>query len=215
MQWGKKMHDDLIDTVNWAIENSIADPKKIAIMGGSYGGYAALAGVTFTPDLFACAVDVVGPSNLLTLIQSVPPYWEPILNDFKKRVGPWDTEEEKEALRQISPLTFANKIKKPLFIAQGANDPRVKQAESDQIVQEMNNNKIPVIYALYKDEGHGFAKPGNRLSYYALVEQFLAPILGGRSEPIGEDLNDANFLLNGKIISTEQEAEVMLKTMLK
>ena len=210
MQWGKKMHDDLVDSVHWAVANKIADPAKIAIMGGSYGGYAALAGVTFTPDLFACAVDVVGPSNLLTLINSVPPYWEPILNDFKKRLGPWDTEEEKEVLRQVSPLTFANRIKKPLFIAQGAHDPRVKQAESDQIVSEMKNNNIPVIYALYEDEGHGFAKPTNRLSYHALVEQFLAAILGGRSEPIGEDMKEANLLLNGKV-SNSQDAEKTIK----
>jgi dipeptidyl aminopeptidase/acylaminoacyl peptidase len=210
MQWGKKMHEDLVDSVNWAIENKIADPAKIAIMGGSYGGYAALAGVTFTPDLFACAIDVVGPSNLLTLINSVPPYWEPILNDFKKRIGPWDTEEEKEALLQISPLTFANRINKPLFIAQGANDPRVKQAESDQIVEEMQKNNIPVIYALYKDEGHGFAKPSNRLAHYALVEQFLAAILGGRSEPIGDDMQGANLLLNGKVVNNE-DAEKIIK----
>ena len=210
MQWGKKMHDDLVDSVNWAIDNKIADPTKIAIMGGSYGGYAALAGITFTPDLFACAIDVVGPSNLLTLINSVPPYWEPILNDLKKRIGPWDAEAEKEALRQISPLTFANKIQKPLFIAQGANDPRVKQAESDQIVEEMQKNNIPVIYALYQDEGHGFVKPSNRLSYHALAEQFLAAILGGRAEPIGVDMQGANLLLNGKVASSK-DAEKIIK----
>jgi len=211
MEWGKKMHDDLVDSVNWAIERGIADPKKVAIMGGSYGGYAALAGLTFTPDLFACAVDVVGPSNLLTLIKSVPPYWEPILSDLKKRVGPWDTEEQREALNQISPLTFANKIKKPLFIAQGRHDPRVKQAESDQIVKEMRSKNIPVIYALYNDEGHGFAKPENRLSYYALVEQFLATILGGKSEAIGDDLKGVNFLLNDKAGPSNLDAEKTIK----
>jgi len=211
MEWGKKMHDDLVDSVNWAIERGIADPKKVAIMGGSYGGYAALAGLTFTPDLFACAVDVVGPSNLLTLIKSVPPYWEPILSDLKKRVGPWDTEEQREALNQISPLTFANKIKKPLFIAQGRHDPRVKQAESDQIVKEMRSKNIPVIYALYNDEGHGFAKPENRLSYYALVEQFLATILRGKSEAIGDDLKGVNFLLNDKAGPSNLDAEKTIK----
>jgi len=211
MEWGKKMHDDLVDSVNWAIERGIADPKKVAIMGGSYGGYAALAGLTFTPDLFACAVDVVGPSNLLTLIKSVPPYWEPILSDLKKRVGPWDTAEQREALNQISPLTFANKITKPLFIAQGKHDPRVKQAESDQIVKEMRSKNIPVIYALYNDEGHGFAKPENRLSYYALVEQFLATILGGKSEAIGDDLKGVNFLLNDKAGPSNLDAEKTIK----
>ncbi|WP_417905533.1 alpha/beta fold hydrolase [Candidatus Tisiphia endosymbiont of Micropterix aruncella] len=206
MQWGRKMHDDLIDAVNWAIENKIADPKKVAIMGGSYGGYATLVGLTFPPDIFACGVDIVGPSSLLTLIKSVPPYWEPILNSFKKRIGPWDTKKDIETLDQMSPLTFASRIKKPLFIAQGANDPRVKQTESDQIVKVMQGKNIPVIYALYNDEGHGFVKPENRLSYYALIEQFLAKILGGRAESIGEDLKGANFLLNGKTVN-DKEAE--------
>lgn len=206
MQWGRKMHDDLIDAVNWAIENKIADPKKVAIMGGSYGGYATLVGLTFTPDIFACGVDIVGPSSLITFIKSVPPYWKPILNSLKKRIGPWDTEKDIETLDQMSPLTFASRIKKPLFIAQGANDPRVKQTESDQIVKVMQGKNIPVIYALYNDEGHGFVKPENRLSYYALIEQFLAKILGGREESIGEDLKGANFLLNGKTVN-DKEAE--------
>ncbi|MFP3017660.1 MAG: alpha/beta fold hydrolase [Candidatus Tisiphia sp.] len=206
MQWGRKMHDDLIDAVNWAIENKIADPKKVAIMGGSYGGYATLVGLTFTPDIFACGVDIVGSSSLITFIKSVPPYWKPILNSLKKRIGSWDTEKDIETLDQMSPLTFASRIKKPLFIAQGANDPRVKQTESDQIVKVMQGKNIPVIYALYNDEGHGFVKPENRLSYYALIEQFLAKILGGRAESIGKDLKGANFLLNGKTVN-DKEAE--------
>ncbi|CAG2161103.1 unnamed protein product [Oppiella nova] len=135
MEWGGKMHNDLIDGVRWAVENNIADPEKVAIMGGSYGGYAALVGMTMTPGIFACGIDVVGPSNLLTLIKSVPPYWEPMINQFKKRIGAWDTKEEREFLEQRSPLTFVDNIKNPLFIAQGAHDPRVKQAESDQIVR--------------------------------------------------------------------------------
>ena len=209
-EWGKKMHNDLIDAVNWAIGNNIAISDKIAIMGGSYGGYATLVGMTFTPDVFACGVDLVGPSSLMTLIKSVPPYWQPALNDFKRRMGKWDTEEEIEALNQVSPLYFVDNIKKPLFIAQGAHDPRVKQSESDQIVAAMNKKNIPVIYALYSDEGHGFAKPTNRLSYYALVETFLAKILGGQKEDIGGDLKGANFLLNGKKTQSGNEADKII-----
>ncbi|XVN42845.1 MAG: S9 family peptidase [Candidatus Rickettsia vulgarisii] len=210
LEWGRKMHDDLLDGVNWAINNNIADPVKIAIMGGSYGGYATLVGLTMTPDVFACGVDLVGPSNLLTLINSVPPYWKPILGVMKKRIGPWDTEEDKKKLAERSPITYVDNIKKPLFIAQGAHDPRVKQAESDQIVSAMRNKKIPVIYALYENEGHGFARPENRLSYYAMVEYFLANILGGRKEDIGNDLQDAKFLLNSKANITNIEAEEII-----
>ena len=198
LQWGRKMHDDLIDAVNWAIESKIADPAKIAIMGGSYGGYATLVGLTMTPDVFACGVDLVGPSNLQTFAKSIPPYWEPILSDFKKRVGGWETPQELEIMAERSPLTFVDKIVRPLFIAHGAHDPRVKQAESDQIVHAMETKKIPVIYALYDDEGHGFARPENRLSYYALVEQFLAKILDGKAQKIGDDLKGSSLILNGK-----------------
>jgi dipeptidyl aminopeptidase/acylaminoacyl peptidase len=208
-QWGKKMHDDLIDAVNWVVKSKIVDSKKVAIMGGSYGGYATLAGLTFTPDFFACGIDIVGPSNILTLIKSVPPYWEPILNDFKKRVGNWETEADLKALAEASPLTYADRIKKPLFIAQGVHDPRVKQAESDQIVKALNDKNIPVIYALYDDEGHGFARAESRLSFYALAEQFLAKILKGQAEPIGDDLNGANFLLNNTK-PTNIEAEKLI-----
>ncbi|AIL64524.1 Prolyl tripeptidyl peptidase precursor [Rickettsiales bacterium Ac37b] len=209
MEWGRKMHNDLIDAVNWAIDSKIADPQKVAIMGGSYGGYATLVGLTMTPDIFACGVDIVGPSNLITLIKSVPPYWKPIISTFKKRIGPWDSEKEIENLKQISPLTFASKIKKPLFIAQGAHDPRVKKEESDQIVKVMRDKNIPVIYALYEDEGHGFVKPGNRLSYYALVEQFLMKVLGGRAEEIGNDLKNAHFLLNDKVVNNIESQNII------
>lgn len=210
MQWGKKMHDDLIDAVNWAIKSKIAIADKVAIMGGSYGGYATLVGMTMTPEVFACGVDLVGPSSLMTLIKSVPPYWQPILNDFKKRMGPWDTPEEIEALNKISPLYFVDNIKNPLFIGQGAHDPRVKQSEADQIVEAMRKKKIPVVYALYEDEGHGFAKPTNRSSYYALVETFLAEVLGGKKEPIGDDLKGANFLLNGHKTHSGSEADKII-----
>jgi dipeptidyl aminopeptidase/acylaminoacyl peptidase len=163
-EWAGKMHDDLVDAVRWAIAEKIADPQRVAIFGGSYGGYATLVGLTFTPDLFACGVDIVGPSSLITLIESVPPYWKPILDMFYTRVGDPRTEAGKQFLLSRSPLTFADRIKKPLLIGQGANDPRVKQAESDQIVKAMKAKGIPVTYILFPDEGHGFARPENRLS---------------------------------------------------
>lgn len=183
-QWGAAMHDDLIDGVNWLIDQGIADPKRIAIMGGSYGGYATLVGLTFTPEVFTCGVDIVGPSNLVTLIQSVPPYWKPLMSMFAHRVG--DIETEEEFLKERSPLFYADRIVKPLLIGQGANDPRVKQAESEQIVEAMRKAGKPVEYVLYTDEGHGFARPENRLHFYAIAEEFLAKYLGGRAEPIGE-----------------------------
>ncbi|RYE05991.1 MAG: S9 family peptidase [Rickettsiaceae bacterium] len=215
-QWGKKMHDDLVDAVHWAIDNNIADPKKIAIMGGSYGGYATLVGMTFTPELFACGVDLVGPSNLLTLIDSIPPYWEPIIDDFKKRVGPWDTKEEREFLASISPINHIDKITKPLFIAQGVHDPRVKQNESDQIVSAMRSKNIPVIYALYQDEGHGFIRPENKLSYFAMIEQFLSKVLGGKAQAIDDDLRGADFILNGeKNISSESVEKAITEAISK
>jgi dipeptidyl aminopeptidase/acylaminoacyl peptidase len=181
-EWAGKMHDDLIDAVNWAVKQGYADPKRVAIFGGSYGGYAALVGVTFTPDAFACAVDIVGPSNLVTLLKSIPPYWEPMKKLFAVRVG--DVEKEEEFLRSRSPLFKADRIKVPLLIAQGANDPRVKQAESEQIVQAMRQAGKPVEYLLFPDEGHGFARPENRLKFFAAAEAFLAKHLGGgRVEP--------------------------------
>lgn len=186
LEWGRKMHDDLIDAVQWAVDKGIADADQVAIMGGSYGGYATLAGLTFTPDAFACGVDIVGPSNLITLLESIPPYWGPIRTLFTSRMGNPDTEEGRALLVERSPLTHVENIRKPLLIGQGANDPRVKQAESDQIVEAMQSRGIPVTYALYPDEGHGFARPPNRLSFNAVTESFLAQCLGGRSEPIGD-----------------------------
>lgn len=181
-EWAAKMHDDLIDAVNWLVEKGISDRQKIAIMGGSYGGYATLVGLTFTPDVFACGVDIVGPSNLITLLQSIPPYWEPLKASMYHRIGNLETEEE--FLKSRSPLFFIDRIKKPLLIGQGANDPRVKQAESDQIVEAMQKANLPVKYALYTDEGHGFARPENRLHFYAVAEEFLSKYLGGRFEPM-------------------------------
>jgi dipeptidyl aminopeptidase/acylaminoacyl peptidase len=193
LEWGKKMHDDLIDAVNWSVQQKIADPKKIAIMGGSYGGYAALAGLTFTPKTFACAVDIVGPSNLITLLETIPPYWKPEIEQFTKRVGDFRTESGKKLLVERSPLNSVTRIERPLLIGQGANDPRVKQNESDQIVKAMQAKGLPVTYVLYGDEGHGFARPENRLSFYAIAEAFLAEHLGGRFQPIGKDFVGSNF----------------------
>ncbi len=211
LEWSGKMHDDLIDSVNWAIANKVADPKKIGIMGGSYGGYATLVGLTFTPDVFACGVDIVGPSNLITLCQSFPPYWKPLISDMKKRIGDWETEVGASALKEKSPLTHVDKIRKPLLIAQGAYDPRVKQAEADQIVDEMKSKHIPVIYALYPSEGHGFANPNNRLSFYAITEQFLSDILGGAAEPIGNDFQGSDFILNGEINPSPSAAMTIIE----
>ncbi len=185
LEWGGKMHDDLIDAVDWAVRERIAMPDKVAIMGGSYGGYATLWGMTNTPDRFACGVDIVGPSNLLTLLASIPPYWQPEIELFAKRVGDPRTEEGRALLAARSPLNYVDRIQHPLLIGQGVNDPRVKQAESDQIVQAMRQAGVPVTYLLYPDEGHGFARPENNLSFYAVEESFLAQQIGGRVEPMG------------------------------
>jgi dipeptidyl aminopeptidase/acylaminoacyl peptidase len=177
-EWGGKMQDDLTDSVAWAVAAGIADPRRVAIYGGSYGGYAALCGAAFTPDLFCCAVDIVGPSSIATLIKSIPPYWEPLKRVFDLRVGSVET--ELDFLNERSPLYKAHQIKIPLLIAQGANDPRVKQAESEMIVQSLKAKGKPVDYLLFPDEGHGFAKPENRLKFYAHAEAFLARHLGAR-----------------------------------
>jgi dipeptidyl aminopeptidase/acylaminoacyl peptidase len=181
-EWGGKMQDDLTDAVRWAIQEKLADPGRVAIMGGSYGGYATLAGMAFTPDLFACGVDIVGPSNLLTLLNSIPPYWKPIQSLFHARVG--HPQKDAEFLKSRSPLTLAERIEKPLLIGQGANDPRVKKAESLQIVEALKKKNKPVEYVEYADEGHGFARPENRLDFYSKAESFLARHLGGRQEPL-------------------------------
>jgi dipeptidyl aminopeptidase/acylaminoacyl peptidase len=192
-EWAGKMHDDLIDAVNWAVKNGVADKDKVAIMGGSYGGYATLVGLTFTPDTFACGVDIVGPSRIVTLFETIPPYWVAGLNMFKRRVGDHTTAEGRKFLDSRSPLMYADRIKKPLLIGQGANDPRVKQAQADTIVNTMKQKNLPVVYVLYKDEGHGFVRPENRLSFNAVAEQFLAEHLGGRAEPIGDDFKGSSI----------------------
>jgi len=183
-EWAGKMHDDLIDGVGWLGETGGVDAERIAIMGGSYGGYATLVGLTFTPEAFACGVDVVGPSNLVTLLRNAPPYWAPFMPMMHYRVG--HVERDEEFLKSRSPLFRAEQIRRPLLIGQGANDPRVKQAESDQIVAAMRKANLPVEYVVYADEGHGFARPANQLHFHARAEGFLAKHLGGRAEPVGQ-----------------------------
>jgi dipeptidyl aminopeptidase/acylaminoacyl peptidase len=192
-EWAGKMHDDLLDAVDWSAKNGIADRERVAIMGGSYGGYATLVGLTFTPDVFACGVDIVGPSNLNTLLSSIPPYWEPLIETFARRVGDLRTADGKKLLEERSPITRVAAIERPLLIGQGANDPRVKQAESDQIVSAMKAKHLPVSYVLFPDEGHGFARPENRIAFFAVAETFLAQHLGGAYQPVGSDFKGASI----------------------
>ncbi len=191
-EWAAKMQTDVLDGKNWLIEKGYADANRIAIMGGSYGGYATLVGLSFTPDAFTCGVDIVGPSNLITLIQSIPPYWKPIRSEFDYRMGNADT--EPEFLKERSPLFKASNITAPLLIGQGANDPRVKMSESDQIVRAMRENGKQVTYIVFPDEGHGFARPENSMRFYAAAESFLAQHLGGRCEPASEEESVQAFL---------------------
>jgi dipeptidyl aminopeptidase/acylaminoacyl peptidase len=188
-EWYGKMQDDLNDAAAWAVKKGYADQDRIAIMGGSYGGYAALAGMTRDPDLWACGVDIVGPSHVGTLLKTIPPYWAPILKMFETRVGALD---EPAWLDAISPLTHVQYIKKPLLIGQGANDPRVKVAESNQIVEAMNSRTLPVTYIVFPDEGHGFRNPDNNMAFNAVTEAFLAKHIGGRVEPVGTSIADSS-----------------------
>ncbi|MEO5706059.1 MAG: S9 family peptidase [Alteraurantiacibacter sp.] len=188
LQWSKTMHDDLIDAVEWAVAKGHAARDKVAIMGGSYGGYATLVGLTYTPELFACGVDIVGPSNLETLLETIPPYWAPMVKQFHDRMGDPTTPAGLQLLKDCSPIHKAGQIERPLLIGQGANDPRVKQSESDQIVAAMKGHGIPVTYVLFPDEGHGFHRPENNIAFNAVVEGFLATCLGGRAEALGEAL---------------------------
>ncbi len=179
-QWGLAIQDDITDGVKWLIDQGIADPKKVGIYGGSFGGYATLAGVAFTPDLYACAVDYVGVSNLFTLIKTIPPYWEPMRQMFYEMMG--DPVKDKELYERISPLFHADKIKAPLLVAQGANDPRVNKKESDQIVEVLRKRGIKVTYMVKENEGHGFHNEENRFDFYRAMEEFLGKYLGGRVE---------------------------------
>ena len=171
-QWGKKMQDDITDGVQWLISQGIADPKRIAIYGGSYGGYATLAGVTFTPDLYTCAVDYVGVSNLFTLFETLPPYWEQGRQMMYEMIG--NPEKDKALLEEVSPIFHIDNIKVPLFVAQGANDPRVKKEHSDQIVNALKQKNIAVEYMVKDNEGHGFHNEENRFDFYRAMERFFA-----------------------------------------
>jgi dipeptidyl aminopeptidase/acylaminoacyl peptidase len=187
LEWAGRMHDDLIDAVDWAVRRGIADEKRVAIYGGSYGGYAALVGVTFTPEKFACAIDLFGISNLVTFMRAIPDYWKPWQTIWKARMGDYTTDAGQKFLQERSPLNHVDRIVRPLLIGQGANDVRVKAAESEQIVAAMQARRIPVTYVYYPDEGHGFRRPENRRSFTAVAEMFLAKHLGGRFEPVGDD----------------------------
>ncbi len=179
-QWGLAIQDDITDGVQWLIDQGIANPKRIGIYGGSFGGYATLAGVTFTPDLYACGVDYVGISNLFTLINSIPPYWEPMREMFYEMMG--HPEKDKDLYTRISPIFHADKIKVPLLVAQGANDPRVNKQESDQIVEALKKRGIEVLYMVKENEGHGFRNEENRFDFYRAMEEFLGKHLGGQVE---------------------------------
>ncbi|QQV75417.1 Dipeptidyl aminopeptidase BIII [Rickettsia tillamookensis] len=203
-EWGRKMQYDLIDAVNWAIKNKIADPKKIAIMGPSYGGYAVLAGLTFTPELFACGIDIAGPPDLIASLKNLPENYNFKGNKLEINIGPYKTQKQREKLIKQSPITYANNITKPLLIIQGAKDSIVKQTESDKMVEVMNKHNIPVIYALYKNENHNFCDPYSKISYHYITERFLAKHLGGRFEPLDDEvLNNPNLVLNGQTPSEE------------
>jgi dipeptidyl aminopeptidase/acylaminoacyl peptidase len=192
-QWGRAMQDDLLDAVNWAVAKGVTNANEVAITGGSYGGYATLAGLTMTPKAFACGVDIVGPSNLATLLQTIPAYWKSGYEQMVQRMGDPRTQAGRALLKERSPLTYASAIERPLLIGQGANDPRVNKRESDQIAAAAAKNKVPVTYVLYPDEGHGFARPENRISFNAVEEGFLSTCLHGRAEPVGGDLKGSTL----------------------
>ncbi len=183
-EWGGRMHDDLIDGVRWAIRRRVADPARVGIYGGSYGGYAALVGATRTPDTFACVVDIFGIANLLTFMAAIPPYWRPWFSVWKKRVGDPDTEAGRAFLRERSPLTHIGRAARPILVVQGLEDVRVTRAESEQIVAALRERGVPVTYITFRDEGHGFDRPQNHLAFRAVTEAFLARHLGGAAEPI-------------------------------
>ena len=192
-EWGGRMHDDLIDGVNWAIERGIADPKRVGFFGASYGGYSALMAATKTPEVFACIVDIFGISNLLTFMATIPPYWGPFFSVWKNRVGNPDTEEGRAFLRERSPLFHLERATRPILIAQGMKDVRVVAAESEQMVAALKQKGVPVTYVTFPDEGHGFVRPANRLAFYAIVEAFLAKHLGGRYQPVGADFEGSSL----------------------
>jgi dipeptidyl aminopeptidase/acylaminoacyl peptidase len=181
------MHDDLIDAVDWAIRRGFVDPKRVGFYGGSYGGYSALMAATKTPEVFACIVDLFGISNLMTFMDTIPPYWGPWFSIWKTRLGDPATEAGREFLRERSPINHLERATRPILIAQGMNDVRVVAAESEQMVTALKSRVVPVTYVTFRDEGHGFARPENRLAFFAMAEAFLAKHLGGRYQPVGDD----------------------------
>ena len=186
-EWGGRMHDDLIDAVDWAVAQGIADPKRVAFFGGSYGGYSALMAATKTPEVFACIVDLFGISNLITFMATIPPYWGPWFSVWKNRLGDPGTEAGRAFLAARSPINHLERATKPILIAQGMRDVRVVAAESEQMVTALKQRGVPVTYVTFPDEGHGFVRPENRLAFYGVTEAFLAKHLGGRYQPIGND----------------------------
>jgi dipeptidyl aminopeptidase/acylaminoacyl peptidase len=186
-QWGAKMHDDLIDAVDWAVAQGFADARRVGFFGGSYGGYSALTAATKTPEVFACIVDLFGISNLITFMATIPPYWGPWFSIWKNRLADPATEEGRAFLIERSPLTHIDRVVRPILIAQGMKDVRVVAAESEQMVSALKSRGVPVTYITFADEGHGFARPENRMAFYAVTESFLAKHLGGRMQAIGGD----------------------------
>ena len=192
-EWGGRMHDDLIDAVDWAVGQGIADPKRVGFFGGSYGGYSALTAATKTPERFACIVDVYGISNLITFMATIPPYWQPWLSIWKNRLGDPDTEGGRAFLVDRSPLNHLERATRPILIAQGLKDVRVVAAESQQMVDALKSRNAPVTYITFRDEGHGFVRPVNRLAFFAVAEAFLAKHLGGRCQPFEGDLSGSTM----------------------
>jgi dipeptidyl aminopeptidase/acylaminoacyl peptidase len=192
-EWGGRMHDDLIDAVDWAVGQGIADPKRVGFFGASYGGYSALMAATKTPEVFACIVDVFGISNLITFMATIPPYWGPWFSIWKNRLADPATEEGRAFLVERSPLTHIDRAVRPILVAQGMQDVRVVAAESEQMVSALKKRGVPVTYITFADEGHGFARPENRLAFYGVAESFLAKHLGGRSQPIGTDFKGSSL----------------------
>jgi dipeptidyl aminopeptidase/acylaminoacyl peptidase len=192
-EWGGRMHDDLIDAVDWAVAQGIADPKRVGFYGASYGGYSALTAATRTPEVFACIVDVFGISNLITFMTTIPPYWGPWFSIWKNRLGDPGTEQGRAFLTERSPLTHIDRAIRPILIAQGMRDVRVVAAESEQMVSALKRRGVPVTYITFADEGHGFVRPDNRLAFYAVTESFLAKHLGGSSQPIGDDFKGSSL----------------------
>jgi dipeptidyl aminopeptidase/acylaminoacyl peptidase len=193
--WAGRVHQDLLDAVDWAVTSRIAAADKVAIMGGSHGGYATLVGLAFTPERVACGVDFFGPSSLETALNALPKTLTAIRADMARRMGDPDTEDGRALLRAHSPLRRASGISKPLLVGQGGRDPRVKQAESDQIVAAVKANGTPVAYLLYPDEGHNFSRPDNRASFFGAAENFLARCLGGQAEPPGADSRGSSVVV--------------------